>query len=152
MCPGRRPYRADAIYAKDEVCGFRVTRAAWGEFSNFRPLPVPIAAGLWTFPAPENLYQACKFGTRSDTRWAPPSFLPPSDDTGRWLINLEELPSAVPMVQAALYQLVLDRKCGEYEPPEGASLIACGNRQSDRGVSGVWPRRRPGSGAAPGSR
>ena len=61
------------------------------------------------------------------TRWAPPAFLPPSDDPGRWLINLEELPSAVPMVQAALYQLVLDRKVGEYELPEGASLIACGN-------------------------
>ncbi|MCY4551926.1 MAG: hypothetical protein OXC28_26635, partial [Defluviicoccus sp.] len=36
------------------------------------------------------------------TRWAPPVFLPPSDDPGLWLINLEELPSAVPMVQAAL--------------------------------------------------
>ena len=68
------------------------------------------------------------------TRWAPPAFLPPTDDPGRWLINLEELPSAVPMVQAALYQLVLDRKVGEYELPEGASLIACGNRESDRGV------------------
>ena len=68
------------------------------------------------------------------TRWAPPAFLPPSDDTGGWLINLEELPSAVPMVQAALYQFVLDRKVGEYELPEGASLIACGNRETDRGV------------------
>ena len=68
------------------------------------------------------------------TRWAPPAFLPPSDDSGLWLINLEELPSAVPMVQAALYQLVLDRKVGEYELPEGASLIACGNRETDRGV------------------
>ena len=38
------------------------------------------------------------------------------------------------MVQAALYQLVLDRKVGEYELPEGASLIACGNRETDRGV------------------
>ena len=57
------------------------------------------------------------------TRWAPPAFLPPSDDPGRWLINLEELPSAVPMVQAALYQLVLDRKVGEYELPEGASRV-----------------------------
>ena len=71
------------------------------------------------------------------TRWAPPAFLPPTDDPGRWLINLEELPSAVQMVQAAqaaLYQLVLDRKVGEYELPDGASLIACGNRESDRGV------------------
>jgi len=72
--------------------------------------------------------------TDDRTRWAPPAFLPPSDDTGRWLINLEELPSAVPLVQAALYQLVLDRKVGEYELPEGASLIACGNRETDRGV------------------
>ena len=63
------------------------------------------------------------------TRWAPPAFLPPANDTGRWLINLEELPSAVPMVQAALYQLVLDRKVGEYELPEGAALIACGTRR-----------------------
>ncbi len=55
------------------------------------------------------------------TRWAPPVFLPPSDDTGLWLINLEELPSAVPMVQAALYQLFPERKCGEYALPEGAS-------------------------------
>ena len=68
------------------------------------------------------------------TRWAPPAFLPPTGDPGRWLINLEELPSAVQMVQAALYQLVLDRNVGEYELPEGASLIACGNRESDRGV------------------
>ena len=68
------------------------------------------------------------------TRWAPPAFLPPSSDSGRWLINLEELPSALPMVQASLYQLVLDRKVGEYELPEGASLIACGNRETDRGV------------------
>ena len=73
------------------------------------------------------------------TRWAPPAFLPPTDDAGRWLINLEELPSAVPMVQAALYQLVLDRRVGEYELPEGASLIACGNRETDRGVAHRMP-------------
>ena len=68
------------------------------------------------------------------TRWAPPEFLPPTLTEEHYLINIEELPSAVPMVQAALYQLVLDRKCGEYELPPGAALIACGNRQSDRGV------------------
>ena len=62
------------------------------------------------------------------TRWAPPVFLPPTDDAGLWLINLEELPSCVPMVQAALYQLALERKVGEYALPEGASLIACGIR------------------------
>ena len=73
-------------------------------------------------------------GETPTTAPAGPAFLPSSDDTGRWLINLEELPSAVPMVQEALYQLMFDRKVGEYELPEGASLIACGNRETDRGV------------------
>ena len=68
------------------------------------------------------------------TRWAPPSFLPPEDSEEGWLLNLEELPSAPPMTQAALYQLALERKCGEVSLPKGARLIACGNRESDRGV------------------
>ena len=73
------------------------------------------------------------------TRWAPPDFLPPTSSTALYLVNLEELPSGVPMVQAALFQLVRDRKCGEYELPEGASLMACGNRESDRGVTHRMP-------------
>ena len=73
------------------------------------------------------------------TRWAAPDFLPPSDSTDLWLVNLEELPSAVPMVQAALFQLVRDRKCGEYELPEGASIMACGNREGDRGITHRMP-------------
>ena len=73
------------------------------------------------------------------TRWAPPDFLPPTASTALYLVNLEELPSGVPMVQAALFQLVRDRKCGEYELPEGASLMACGNRESDRGVTHRMP-------------
>ena len=45
------------------------------------------------------------------------------------------------MVQAALYRLALDRKIGEYEVPEGASLIACDNRETDRGVVHRMPTR-----------
>ena len=56
------------IYARDEVCGFRFRRAAWGAFSNFQPLPVPIAAGPWTFATSESLYQACKFAGRPDVQ------------------------------------------------------------------------------------
>ena len=73
------------------------------------------------------------------TRWAPPEFLPPTASTELFLVNLEELPSCVPMVQAAMFQLVRDRKCGEYSLPEGASLMACGNRHSDRGVTHRMP-------------
>ena len=54
------------VYARDEVCGFRFTRAAWGELSNFRPLSTPIPAGPWTFATAEHLYQAAKFAVRPD--------------------------------------------------------------------------------------
>lgn len=72
--------------------------------------------------------------TDGRTRWASPCFLPPSNDLGRFLVCLEELTSCVPMVQASMYQFCLERKIGEYELPEGASVIACGNRETDRGV------------------
>ena len=85
-------------------------------------------------PALVRRYEAVAELLDQRTRWAPPSFLPPSHSDEQFLINLEELPSAVPMVQAALYQLVLDRRVGEYALPEGAALIACGNRETDRGV------------------
>ena len=68
------------------------------------------------------------------TRYAVPEFLPPTDSKDRFLINIEELPAATPSMQAALYQLILDRKIGEYELPPGAALMACGNRREDRGV------------------
>ena len=48
-------------YAAAEACAFRFTRAEWGEFSNFCPLPRPIEAGPWLFPTSEHLYQAAKF-------------------------------------------------------------------------------------------
>ena len=54
------------VYVRDEVCGFRFTRAAWGELSNFRPLLTPIPAGPWTFATAEHLYQAAKFAARPD--------------------------------------------------------------------------------------
>ncbi len=56
------------IYEKDDVCGFRFTREAWGAFSNFQPLAVPIAAGPWTFATSEHLYQAAKFAAAPDVQ------------------------------------------------------------------------------------
>ena len=56
------------IYARDQVCGFRFTRQAWDELSNFQPLAVPIATGPWTFATSEHAYQACKFPARPDVQ------------------------------------------------------------------------------------
>ena len=49
-------------------------------------------------PALVRRYEAVAELLDQRTRWAPPSFLPPSHSGEQFLINLEELPSAVPMV------------------------------------------------------
>ena len=56
------------VYAKEHACGFRYTREAWGELSNFHPLAAPIAAGPFLFHTSEALYQAAKFGARPDVQ------------------------------------------------------------------------------------
>ena len=63
--------------------------------------------------------------------WAPPSFLPRE---GKGILFLDELNSAAPAVQASAYQLILDRKVGEYTLPDGWAIVAAGNREGDRGV------------------
>ena len=66
----------------------------------------------------------------SDTAvWCPPAFLP---RTGQGVLFLDELAQAPPAVQAACLQLVLDRKLGEYELPDGWAVVAASNRQDDR--------------------
>ncbi|OHD94985.1 MAG: ATPase [Sulfurimonas sp. GWF2_37_8] len=74
------------------------------------------------------------FNTIKETAlWAPPSFLP-DGKVERGILFLDELNTAAPMVQASAYQLILDRKIGEYTLPEGWAIVAAGNRESDRGV------------------
>lgn len=67
------------------------------------------------------------------TVWMPPVFFP-KDQNSEGILFLDELNSAPPSVQAAIYQLVLNRKMGEYELPHGWRIICAGNRISDRGV------------------
>ena len=66
--------------------------------------------------------------------WCPPSFLP-KDSEKPGILFLDELNAAPPLVQASMYQLVLDRRIGEYSLPDGWKIIAAGNRQSDRAVT-----------------
>ena len=68
--------------------------------------------------------------------WAPPAFLPRE---GSGILFLDELNSAAPSVQASAYQLILDRKVGEYELPEGWAIVAAGNREGDRGLTYRMP-------------
>ncbi len=68
--------------------------------------------------------------------WAPPAFLPKD---GKGILFLDELNSAPPSVQASAYQLILDRKVGEYELPDGWAIVSAGNREGDRGVTYRMP-------------
>lgn len=70
--------------------------------------------------------------------WCTPAFLP-SDKDSEGIIFLDELNAAPPLVQAACYQLILDRKLGEYTLPVGWSIVAAGNRESDRAVTHRMP-------------
>lgn len=70
--------------------------------------------------------------------WAPPAELP-TDPTSTAIIFLDELNSAPPAVQAAAYQLILNRRVGTYKLPDGVDLVAAGNREGDRGVTYRMP-------------
>src|SRR6516225_621477 len=75
-------------------------------------------------------------GSDGRSKWATPEFLP-QDGTG--ILFLDELNAAPAMVQASCYQLVLDRKLGEYSLPDRWAIIAAGNRDSDRAVTTRMP-------------
>jgi len=68
--------------------------------------------------------------------WCPPEFLPVD---GKGILFLDELNAAPPLVQAACYQLVLDRRLGEYRLPDGWGIVAAGNRETDRAVTHRMP-------------
>ena len=70
--------------------------------------------------------------------WAPPAELPVNEDSTA-IIFLDELNSAPPAVQAAAYQLILNRRVGTYELPKGVDIVAAGNRDGDRGVTYRMP-------------
>ena len=71
--------------------------------------------------------------------WAPPAELPQDPDS-KAIIFLDELNSAPPAVQAAAYQLVLNRRVGTYKLPAGVDIVAAGNRDGDRGVTYRMPK------------
>ncbi len=72
--------------------------------------------------------------------WAVPALLPDEKRHGpSGVLFLDEITSAPPSVSAAAYQLILDRRLGEYQVPRGWAIFAAGNRQGDRGVTYTMP-------------
>jgi hypothetical protein len=74
--------------------------------------------------------------------WAPPIDLPDDTTASQYpivVLFLDEMNSAAPAVQAAAYQLVLNRRVGRYHLPENVVMVAAGNRESDKGVTYRMP-------------
>lgn len=80
------------------------------------------------------------FRDKDYVEWAVPAMLPDAQRHGEsGVLFLDEITSAPPSVSAAAYQLILDRKLGAYEVPDGWAIFAAGNRQGDRGVTYTMP-------------
>ncbi|WKW52307.1 AAA family ATPase [Rhodomicrobium lacus] len=64
--------------------------------------------------------------TLAKTVWFPPEFLPGRDQP-QGILFLDELTAADQRLQISAYSLILDRRVGHYELPDGWQVIAAGN-------------------------
>ena len=64
-----------------------------------------------------------------ETKWLSPNWLP---KTGKGILFFDELNLAVPSIQASCYQLILDRRLGDYILPDGWVIVSAGNRFEDK--------------------
>jgi hypothetical protein len=105
-----------------------------GEDTNREVIDVRLA--LWE---PTDIKGIPYFDSNAGTMtWAPPAELP-TDPKSKAILFLDELNSAPPAVQAAAYQLILNRRVGTYVLPEGVDIVAAGNRDGDKGVTYRMP-------------
>jgi len=75
-------------------------------------------------------------------KWAPPVELPDEKMAKKYktiVLFLDEMNSASPAVQAAAYQLILNRRVGTYKLPDNVVIVAAGNRETDKGVTYRMP-------------
>jgi hypothetical protein len=74
--------------------------------------------------------------------WGAPSELPTEEFAAQFdyiVLFLDEMNSAAPSVQAAAYQLILNRRVGQYKLPDNVMIVAAGNRDADKGVTYRMP-------------
>ncbi len=78
---------------------------------------------------------------RTFTLWLLPKIfdMDPSEDVIN-ILFLDELSAAPQSVQAAAYQITLDRRIGEHVLPDNCIVIAAGNRTTDQSVAFKMPK------------
>lgn len=70
--------------------------------------------------------------------WSNPSDLP-TDPNSNALVFFDEMSAAPPSVQVATYQIILNRRIGQYQLPDNVVIVAAGNRVKDKGVAYNMP-------------
>lgn len=78
------------------------------------------------------------FPEGKQTRWLVPSWLPRE---GEGILFMDEINLACPSIQASCYQLILDKRLGDYVLPKGWTIVAAGNRAQDK--ANVFPMAAP---------
>tara|TARA_B100000902_G_scaffold150826_1_gene147364 strand:- start:37831 stop:38916 length:1086 start_codon:yes stop_codon:yes gene_type:complete len=74
--------------------------------------------------------------------WGAPSELPDEEFAKAYdniVVFFDEMNSSAPAVQAAAYQLILNRRVGQYKLPDNVIIVAAGNREADKGVTYRMP-------------
>lgn len=101
---------------------------------------VDVRLSLWE---PTDIKGIPYFDSNSGTMvWGAPSELPNAEMAAKYkniILFLDEMNSAAPSVQAAAYQLILNRKVGTYVLPDNVMIVAAGNREADKGVTYRMP-------------
>ena len=101
---------------------------------------IDIRLSLWE---PTDIKGIPYFDSNSGTMvWGSPSELPTNEFASKFphvILFLDEMNSAAPSVQAAAYQLILNRRVGQYKLPDNVLIVAAGNREADKGVTYRMP-------------
>ena len=101
---------------------------------------IDIRLSLWE---PTDIKGIPYFDSNTGTMvWAPPAELPSAEFAAQYewvVLFVDEMNSAAPSVQAAAYQLILNRRIGQYKLPDNVLIIAAGNREADKGVTYRMP-------------
>ena len=115
-----------------------IVRQVCNDFSNSHLIDIRLS--LWE---PTDIKGIPYFDSNAGTMtWGAPSELPSEEFAAQYdniVLFLDEMNSAAPAVQAAAYQLILNRRVGEYKLPDNVMIVAAGNRDADKGVTYRMP-------------
>lgn len=133
----QREYKAFDAKLLDQDSNFIDFRLSQIDPTDLRGIPVPekVYIGMDGKSLIESdLKEVKEYIAETAVVWAAPKVLKlPADWKG--VIMFDEINSAMPIVQAASYQLILDRCVGEMKLPKTALILAAGNRENDGGVT-----------------